>query len=78
MYGFKSHPRCQLSFVRDIKACEPPKVESTQCDLIEKARLGFNKHTSDKCLFVQSLKAPCETAHSTKICALYGGVRKWT
>ena len=40
-FGFKSRARYQLSFVRDIKACEPPKVESTQCDLIEKARLGL-------------------------------------
>ena len=57
-----------------LKRANRLKVESTQCDLIEKPRLGFGKYTSDKCLPVQSLKAPCETAHSTKICASYGGL----
>ena len=57
-----------------LKRANRHRRESTQCDLIEKARLGFNKHTSDKCLFVRSLKAPYETAQSTKTSAIFGGL----
>ena len=51
--------------MRDIKACEPPEVESTQCDLIEKARLGFGKYTSDKYFPVDCAEGAMSVASGT-------------